>query len=226
MVELLASLVGESQEAPVHQGLGQREVIQLRQTLSGCPFPSEIAGVLELDVGPPALLLGAFETRGLQQPVNRDPGTASEVGDPAFVPPFSIELPPADLIQCLAILTQFEAAKGTLKQGRLAERLGDSALIRARPGASAVSNPFGPTAAIVGLSERQSTGRPVRGLPWGLTSLAVTCTVSPTATLAGRSTMATIATGGGATTTDSRASASPLRATIVIFPVFAATTSP
>src|SRR5256885_14128562 len=71
----------------------------------------------------------------------------------------------------------------------------DVAVMVAEPTAAPVTNPLPSTVATDGLSVDQVITRPDNGLPFASLGVAVSCTVSPTATLAGDGVTVTDATG-------------------------------
>src|SRR4029077_6110584 len=77
----------------------------------------------------------------------------------------------------------------------------DVAVIVAVPTATAVTSPLPSTVATAVLLLAQVTTRPDSGLPFASFGVAVSCTVSPTTTLAGAGVTVTEATGAGVTVT-------------------------
>src|ERR1700688_1155580 len=73
------------------------------------------------------------------------------------------------------------------------------AVMVASPGAMPVTRPLPATVATLGLLEVQVTTRPLNGLPFASLSVAVSCVVCPTITLADAGLMVTDATGTGMT---------------------------
>ena len=77
----------------------------------------------------------------------------------------------------------------------------DVAVMVAEPAATPVTSPLPFTVATAVLLLDQVTTRPDNGLPFASFGVAVSCTVSPTVTLAGEGVTVTLATGTGVTVT-------------------------
>src|SRR5438094_4656911 len=102
----------------------------------------------------------------------------------------------------------------------------DVAVMVAEPTAAPVTNPLPSTVATDGLSVDQVITRPDNGLPFASLGVAVSCTVSPTATLAGDGVTVTEATGASVTVTSDVPLCPSLVAVIVAVPAPTPVTSP
>src|SRR4029077_3874498 len=102
----------------------------------------------------------------------------------------------------------------------------DVAVIVAVPTATAVTSPLPSTVATAVLSLDQVTTRPDNGLPFASLGVAVSCTVSPTTTLAGDGVTVTEATGAGVTVTLDVPLCPSLVAVMVAEPAATPVTSP
>src|SRR5213593_3549839 len=100
------------------------------------------------------------------------------------------------------------------------------AVIVAEPVATPVTSPLPFTVATAVLLLDQVTTRPGRGFPFASFGVAVSCTVSPTCTLAGEGVTVTLATGTGVTVTPDVPLFPSLVAVIVAEPVATPVTSP
>src|SRR5712691_7344326 len=100
------------------------------------------------------------------------------------------------------------------------------AVIVAEPAATPVTSPLPFTVAMAVLLLDQVTTRPVRGFPFASLGVAVSCTVSPTCTLAGDGVTVTLATGTGVTVTLDVPLCPSLVAVIVAEPIATPVTSP